>query len=292
MSTPQNELSPNPWADPDLPSGVQALSLADPPDALDAPSAWADVQGHPPPRPPPGHSRSSTHDLSHRPSSPDPQPSVPSPAFPSLAAIARSFSIPSVVRPRTRPLSMDSAKPIPTPSPTTADSFAAQQQAANVPSPLSKPLSLQPDPTPHSAPTTRSATPPSANDSATPPSDKDPQFDFQTFLDQMKSRGAEPVAKYLRSQVFLSPPSCSSQTLRVQFSQQFRKENVYRQRSSQAHQRFLECMNMRLRSRLIQLNRVISSVHRSKDERIRRVAKRLRSRIRECHGRHGETCHE
>lgn len=29
--------------------------------------------------------------------------------------------------------------------------------------------------------------------------DKDPSFDFQKFLDQMKSKGAEPVARYLRS---------------------------------------------------------------------------------------------
>jgi len=29
--------------------------------------------------------------------------------------------------------------------------------------------------------------------------EKEPSFDFQKFLDQMKSRGAEPVAKYLRS---------------------------------------------------------------------------------------------
>jgi hypothetical protein len=28
---------------------------------------------------------------------------------------------------------------------------------------------------------------------------KDPSFDFQTFLDQMKLKAAEPVAKYLRS---------------------------------------------------------------------------------------------
>lgn len=37
----------------------------------------------------------------------------------------------------------------------------------------------------------------------TPRKDKDPSFDFQRFLDQMKSKGAEPIAKYLRSWVFL-----------------------------------------------------------------------------------------
>ncbi|KAG9309021.1 hypothetical protein JVU11DRAFT_11236 [Chiua virens] len=68
-----------------------------------------------------------------------------------------------------RPLSMDSAKSLP------LESLAAQPQANVSP--------------PHSAPTTRSATP--------PPKDKEPQFDFQTFLDQMKSRAAEPIANFL-----------------------------------------------------------------------------------------------
>lgn len=227
--------SPNPWADApakfdlDLSSRVQALSLDDPtdvPDALDAPSAWADLQGRPPPPRPEsgqsirGHSRSTTHDLScrppSRPSSPSPQPSLSSPAFPSFAAIARSLSIPSVVRPRTRPLSMDSAKPIPPPSPATVD-FAAQQQ-----SPLSKSLPLQPDATP----STRSATPPTAIDSLTPRMDKDPQFDFQTFLDQMKSRSAEPVAKYLKSQVLLpSFPVPLTNIARPVFSAIFPREH-------------------------------------------------------------------
>jgi hypothetical protein len=35
------------------------------------------------------------------------------------------------------------------------------------------------------------------------PKDKDPPFDFQKFLDQMKFKGAEPVARYLRSCVLL-----------------------------------------------------------------------------------------
>lgn len=48
---------------------------------------------------------------------------------------------------------------------------------------------------------------PDDGDQQSPRRDKDPQFDFQTFLDQMKSRGAEPVAKYLRSQVTLTRPS-------------------------------------------------------------------------------------
>ncbi|KAF8141497.1 hypothetical protein EV363DRAFT_1391949 [Boletus edulis] len=72
------------------------------------------------------------------------------------------------------------------PPPPALPSFAAIFSSIRT---RTRPLSMdqpKPDPTPVT------------NDSAT----KDPQFDFQSFLDQMKSRGAEPVAKYLRS--FLS----------------------------------------------------------------------------------------
>ncbi|KIJ65541.1 hypothetical protein HYDPIDRAFT_27542 [Hydnomerulius pinastri MD-312] len=190
---------------------------------IDSRRAWADAEGHPPPPRPPSRSgtraqsRSGSQDLSRgsagsRPSSPGPQPlaHTPSSSFPSLAAIARSFSIPNVTKPRSRPLSMDTAKPIASPSPTMVASFSAQQQQAapsNAPSPLSKPLPLQPDNNEksQSAPNTRSITPSDpVGDSGSdlPRKDKESQFDFQKFLDQMKSKGAEPVAKYLRS--FLS----------------------------------------------------------------------------------------
>lgn len=36
------------------------------------------------------------------------------------------------------------------------------------------------------------------------------QFDFQSFLDQIKSRAAEPVPKYLRSHVLPSLPAAHS----------------------------------------------------------------------------------
>ncbi|KAF9224036.1 hypothetical protein BS17DRAFT_704291 [Gyrodon lividus] len=211
----------------DVPKGV--LKEFDPlvtPDELNSRSAWADAEAHPPPPPPRPqssttnrvHSRSSSQDRilgnpDSRPSSPGPQSSAhsPSSSFSSLAAIARSFSIPSVVKPRSRPLSMDTAKPILSPTPSTVASFAAQQQAPqfSVPSPLSKPFPLQLDGNGKSlsTPSTRSVTPSGGSDneaigSESPRQDKDPQFDFQKFLNQMKSKGAEPIAKYLRS--FLS----------------------------------------------------------------------------------------
>ncbi|KAG1907935.1 uncharacterized protein F5891DRAFT_1124725 [Suillus fuscotomentosus] len=190
-------------------------------DELSAHQAWASSEGHPPPPRIPSrpssraHSRSASKDIqrdgpSSRSGSPSPQPSTSSAssAFPSLAAIARTFSIPSVAtRARPRPLSMDAAKPIATPSPTTVSSFAQQQSQSTAPSPLSKQIPLPSDyaaSKTQSAPDTRSATPAitSPSGSESPRKDKDPSFNFQKFLDQMKSRGAEPLGKYVRS--FLS----------------------------------------------------------------------------------------
>lgn len=189
-------------------------------DELNAHQAWASSEGHPPPPRIPSHSSSRAHSRSaskdiqrdgpsSRSGSPAPQPSTSaSSGFPSLAAIARTLSIPSVTnRGRPRPLSMDAARPIATPSPTTMSSFAQQQSQSTAASPLSKQIPLPSDYSAlktQSAPDTRSATPAIASPSGSesPRKDKDPSFNFQKFLDQMKSRGAEPLGKYVRS--FLS----------------------------------------------------------------------------------------
>lgn len=185
-------------------------------DELNARQAWANSEGHPPhPRTQSrsssrSHSRSGLKDVQRdtppsRSGSPPPQSSSPSPSsFPSLAAIARNFSIPSMNRTRPRPLSMDAARPIATPSPVTMSSFAQQQSQSAAPSPLSKRVSLPSDDTllkSQSAPDTRSGTPATASPSGaeSPRKDKDPSFNFQKFLDQMKSRGAEHLGKYVRS---------------------------------------------------------------------------------------------
>ncbi|KDQ26600.1 hypothetical protein PLEOSDRAFT_31190 [Pleurotus ostreatus PC15] len=166
----------------------------------EAREAWGDAEGHPPPspspspppetpeRPPSPPSKSTDATTNAPPATPLPPSSLNISAFPSLSALARTFSIPTPLRPR--PLSMDSAKPVP--SPGTLSSFAAQQER-------------EADENAASAYNTANA-PASSNDSTATPSAATStdaaSFDFQKFLDQMKSRSAEPVAKYLRS--FLS----------------------------------------------------------------------------------------
>ncbi|EFI27347.1 guanine nucleotide exchange factor Vps9 [Coprinopsis cinerea okayama7 len=169
--------------------------------------AWESSEGHPPPPrtpspPPRTPSPPSTQDPSKAPPETPNTSMVASPtaidtpssssSFPSLAALARTFAIPLA---RPRPQSLDAAKPVP--SPATLSSFAAQQDASS-----------RSDPRRDNA--SRSGTPSAAGSGTASPvpgarTDSKPAegaFDFQKFLDQMKSRSAEPVSKYLRS--FLS----------------------------------------------------------------------------------------
>ncbi|KAF9565870.1 hypothetical protein CPC08DRAFT_704305 [Agrocybe pediades] len=107
-------------------------------------------------------------------------------AFPSFSAFAKSFALPL----RSRPQSLDaSAKAVP--SPTTLSSFANQQD------------SIITDNTASKNATSGTSTPNRQGSGSSSPLPKpDGGFDFQKFLDQMKTRSAEPVSKYLRS--FLS----------------------------------------------------------------------------------------
>ncbi|KAF7430928.1 hypothetical protein PC9H_006643 [Pleurotus ostreatus] len=177
----------------------------------EAREAWGDAEGHPPPspspspppetpeRPPSPPSKSKDATTNAPPATPLPPSSLNISAFPSLSALARTFSIPTPLRPR--PLSMDSAKPVP--SPGTLSSFAAQQESTR--SSTDQGDRREADENAASAYNTANA-PASSNDSTATPSAATStdaaSFDFQKFLDQMKSRSAEPVAKYLRS--FLS----------------------------------------------------------------------------------------
>ena len=153
--------------------------------------AWANAKGHPLPVPP------KQDPVPHESGNPTSSPST----FTSFSSFARSFALPSlpnmsmslVAGTRTRPQSLDTAMVVQTPIHPV--SFAAQQDAE---------MSTR------GSPKTDAATLPTQvvhgvlrrNDlSQERPGgkDKDPPFDFQKFLDQMKSKSAEPVARYLRS---------------------------------------------------------------------------------------------
>ncbi|KAI0366973.1 hypothetical protein BV20DRAFT_951057 [Pilatotrama ljubarskyi] len=171
-----------------------------------AQQAWATSASHPPPPRPidvEGETASGADEQSKplespTPSSP-PAPSTPNrssspiPAFPALAALARTFALPLSSRGQ-RPRSLDTATAVP--SPATISSFAQQQVTA--PQPRASGLQAsgsQDDATSGSGRSTPSG-------SGKGKDQEPPPFDFQKFLDQMKMKGAEPVAKYLRS--FLS----------------------------------------------------------------------------------------
>ncbi|KAF8874457.1 hypothetical protein CPB84DRAFT_1817900 [Gymnopilus junonius] len=122
-------------------------------------------------------------------------PSTSTSGFPSFAALAKSFSLPL----RPRPQSIDASARV-VPSPSTLSSFASQQDASK-----GKRNSRDGDAiVDERSPASGSATPNrSGSGTASPvPKPTDGGFDFQKFLDQMKTRSAEPVSKYLRS--FLS----------------------------------------------------------------------------------------
>lgn len=161
-----------------------------------AKEAWENAESHPqvsPPPPPEAPHKSTEGGGSGGESGPpavpaktveEPaRPSSPMSSFPSLAALARTFALP--LTSRQRPRSLDSATAVP--SPATLSSFASQQQAGRPSESGSAPGSGA------STPTSRAGR---SNDG------DPPQFDFQRFLEQMKSKSAEPVAKYLRSYAY------------------------------------------------------------------------------------------
>ncbi|KJA23564.1 hypothetical protein HYPSUDRAFT_39753 [Hypholoma sublateritium FD-334 SS-4] len=184
-------------------AAAAVLSEFDPLESLEeaaARDAWAAAEGHPPPppsrtpTPPATPPQPPVKDLS--PAGPHPAdavsptaapaslaspPAATSSPFPSFASLARSFALPLA---RARPQSLDaSARAVP--SPATLSSFAEQQQAGT----------RQADAAPAPAPGSSGAVSPA-------PRAADGGFDFQKFLDQMKTKSADPVSKYLRS--FLS----------------------------------------------------------------------------------------
>ena len=177
--------------------------------------AWASAEGHPAPVSAP----SQDPDPDPDPQSPPQESGAPSSSstFASFSSIARSFALPSlpnmnislVAGTRTRPQSIDTADILRTPI--IAGSFASQQD-----------VEIEARGSPKMGTAALVQSPESAvqvqvqnvlrreNPSRERPGgkDKDPPFDFQKFLDQMKTKSAEPVARYLRSSV-PSPHTCS-----------------------------------------------------------------------------------
>ena len=180
IAHPDHDL--NPWNDihlnsptrppdeePSIPA-KEVLSEFDPlasPEEQAAREAWQTSEGHPPP--PPAVPLSTE----------DPSPVSPSSRslspFPSLASLAKTFSLPNLTRPR--PPSMDATRPVHTPSNLSTVVTGQGETPAEEESEIRN-----------------SSVPPSEHET-----DVESQFDFQRFLDQMKSRSAEPVSRYLRS---------------------------------------------------------------------------------------------
>jgi len=152
--------------------------------------AWADSEGHPPPLVPmkdlyissPGSPEGPSHVTS-----PGSSTVITSPTpFASIASFAKNFALPIV---KTKPQPLDeSAKAVASPS--TLSSFANQQDSAKSEGPNTG-----------RSTTSGSSTPNRGGDDSASSSTKpnDATFDFQKFLDQMKTRSAEPVSRYLRS---------------------------------------------------------------------------------------------
>jgi hypothetical protein len=155
--------------------------------------AWASAEGHPLPAPAPPPKQD-----------PAPQASGSPSSFSSFSTFARSFALPSlpnvsmslVAGTRGRPQSLDTATVVRTP--VHPVSFAAQQDAA-ISSRGSPKMDAMTLPAQVVHDTLRRKEPSQERPGG---KDKDPAFDFQKFLDQMKTKSAEPVARYLRS--FLS----------------------------------------------------------------------------------------
>ena len=231
-------------SDDDRTSELNSHAHADILDAFDplahheeqsAREAWSNAEGHPPPIPPPKQEQEQ----------PPPPPresgsSTSTLAFPSFSSFARSFALPSlpnmnmslVAGTRARPQSLDTATLMPTP--VHAATFAQQQdsQTSDRGSPKIDSAALPPHDAVMSALRREDASRERAG-----AKDKDPPFDFQKFLDQMKTKGAEPVARYLRSCVLLRIYVRPSATcLLSQILEQLCQTNLYGLGPGQADQ--------------------------------------------------------
>ena len=159
----------------------------------------------------------------------DPRQSIPrstTPSLSGLAAIARNF-IPKSPARTSRPLSIDQASAIFSPTLTTFGASTQEQGTTHKRSqslgPALSPLNQS---TRDDSQSQTSGSAPRTPKSAAKDVDKDypPPFDFQLFLEQIKLKSAESVAKYLRSWVLtIIEPSLNDQSSNHRFLTNFAK---------------------------------------------------------------------
>ena len=163
--------------------------------------AWEASESHPPlpSTPPPALPLKDLYissPTSQEASSPDTAPSekanTSSSSFPSFAKLAKTFSIPLG---RSRPPSID----------TTAKAMLSQSTSSHFAAQHGNSLPERLDTAKSSASRSEESSTLKSSGSGTispAPKPTDGAFDFQRFLDQMKSKSADPVSKYLRSYVW------------------------------------------------------------------------------------------
>ena len=245
--------------------------------------AWANAEGHPapPPLPPILPSKQDPSLPQEGESGTSSSGSTSTSTFPSFSSFARSFALPSLPNMNMslvagtgtgtgttgatrapRPQSLESATLMSSPVHPAAFSSQQDTEISARGSPKTDSATVFPHVVQGGAPRREnpssqeraSAAAAAAGGSGSAGSkDKDPPFDFQKFLDQMKSKGAEPVARYLRScvlafilfcSVFLKPQHHYHYRHRhhvpcnlLQIFEQFCQTYLYGHGSSQADQR-------------------------------------------------------
>lgn len=152
----------------------------------EARDAWSLAESHPPSSPIAIASNKMREGSRQGTSSPGPSTSSSLPSTLASFLVPRSFSL---ARTKPRPQSQTIDSPPTLVSASSLQSFTVQQQQN----------SRSTGESAHAATTDQSGDQSPLRPVSESDKDKPPQFDFQKFLDQMKMRGAEPVAKYLRS---------------------------------------------------------------------------------------------
>lgn len=202
VPTPELGGTPHPFDDAILPTtpskvgvDLNLLSQFDPlADKVehDAHDAWAGSEGNPPPPAPPPKPTAQPllRTLETRLASAARQPRRPSTLMePPTSAAAHVTTFATLASLARVPFGRRSRTTSTTQPPQPAEDPASQSELPSTPLRNSIPV-----PPSSAAP----ATPARANRLQGDPSKADPPFDFQKFLDQMKTKAAEPVAKYLR----------------------------------------------------------------------------------------------